>query len=149
MEAKRITTRNSVTKNMPQKVLIVEDEYLIALDMEAALEDAGFISAGIASTRAEVRVKVRQNRPDIALVDLHLADGLTGHLIGEELGKLGARVVFVTANPALVAQGVPHALGVIEKPADEDSLLDVVRWASEASMHTQTSQLPPRFQRFA
>lgn len=133
---------------MAQSVLIVEDEYLIALDMEAALEDAGYVSAGIASTREEVRARIARERPDIALVDLHLADGLTGPSIGEELGRQGVRVVFVTANPALVAEGVPHALGVVEKPADEDVIVDVVRWAGAPAMHAGALAAPPRFQPF-
>lgn len=110
-------------------VLIVEDEFLIALDMEAALQDAGYTVCGIASTRAEALNRARAHRPDIALVDLHLADGVTGPSIGADLVEQGTRVVFVTANPALVAGRLDGALGVVSKPADTGTILDVIGWA--------------------
>lgn len=108
----------------------MEDEFLIALDMEAALQDAGYSVCGIAATRAEALALAQIDRPDIALVDLHLADGVTGLSIGEALVAGGTRVIFVTANPTLAAGRVAGALGVVTKPADTGTLLDVVGWAA-------------------
>lgn len=110
-------------------MLIVEDEFLIALDMEAALEDAGYSVCGIAATQAEALNLARTHRPDVALVDLHLADGVTGPSVGAELVDQGTRVIFVTANPALVAGKVAGALGVVSKPAETGTILDAIGWA--------------------
>lgn len=126
-----------------KSVLIVEDEFLIALDMEAALQDAGFSVCGIAATEAEALALARSDRPDIALVDLHLADGVTGLSVGAALVDRGTRVIFVTANPALVAGRVAGALGVVTKPADTGTLLDVVGWAALGGGQTPPAGLQP------
>lgn len=113
---------------MPAKVLIVEDELLVAMDMAATIEDLGHVSCGIATTADEALGLAQADAPDVALVDVHLADGKTGPQIGQELAKRGVRVVFVTANPRVLGNGVPGALGVLEKPIDERAVAEVISW---------------------
>jgi DNA-binding response OmpR family regulator len=132
-----------VLEGRKKSVLIVEDEFLIALDMEAALQDAGYSVCGIAATRAEALALAQADRPDIALVDLHLADGVTGPSVGAALVDQGTRVIFVTANPALVVGRVAGALGVLTKPADTGTLLDVVGWAALGAGQTPPPGLQP------
>ncbi len=115
-------------KHMAPRILIVEDEMLVALDMECIVEDLGLESVGIAAD-AKTALALAESGPDIALVDLHLRDGLTGPGIGEALAAKGISVVFVTANPRLVAQGVPGAFGVIEKPAGQTALAGTIDYA--------------------
>ena len=66
---------------------------------------------------------------DLALVDLNLRDGLTGPQIGRMLCDKGTKVVFVTANPRLLGDGIAGAVGVITKPTDEDTLRQAVDYA--------------------
>lgn len=113
---------------MTASVMIVEDEMLVAADMEATIEELGHRCVGIATdTMAAVRLAEKQ--PDIALVDLNLSDGQTGAQIGEALAKRGIAVVFVTANPRIIADGVPGALGVLSKPCDESCIESVISYA--------------------
>lgn len=113
---------------MTAKILIVEDEMMVAMDMEAAIEDLGFEPVGIAADSIEA-LALADKKPDLALVDLHLRDGLTGPEVGRELVNRGIQVVFVTANPRIVAGGIPGALGVAEKPCDEGKIASIISFA--------------------
>ena len=67
---------------------------------------------------------------DLALVDLNLRDGLTGPQIGERLAnEYNAAVLFVTANPRLLGDGISGTIGVLTKPTDEDTLLAATHFA--------------------
>lgn len=114
---------------MPTKVLIVEDEILIAMETEAIIEELGHVPVGIAATSQEALALATAEAPDLALVDVNLADGPTGPEVGERLGRLGIAVVFITANPRMLERSIENAIGVLDKPvADRDlaQLLDYV-----------------------
>lgn len=109
-------------------VLIVEDELLVAVDMQATIEDLGFATVGIASdTRAAM--ELARAKPDIALVDVNLRDGATGAQIGASLSRQGIAVIFITANPRMLGEGVPGALGVLSKPFDDGTIGDTLSYA--------------------
>src|SRR5215212_10006381 len=57
-------------------VLVVEDNSIIGLDLQLTLEAFGYRVLGPASSNEEVLVMLAQERPDAAVVDLHLIDGL-------------------------------------------------------------------------
>lgn len=98
------------------KVLIVEDEGIIAWDLESMVLDNGFEVAGFARTEVEAISLAR--RADIALVDVQLADGPTGPQIARTLiDQYGVEVVFMTGNPELVAD-FRGAVNVVTKPHD-------------------------------
>lgn len=114
---------------MSAKVLIVEDEMLVAADLEASLEELGFEPVGVAADR-ESALRLAANRPDVALVDVNLLDGPTGPEIGRMLARdFDVAVVFVTANPGQVFPGPPDTLGVISKPCDPTSVGLLVAYA--------------------
>ncbi|PDT29539.1 response regulator [Rhizobium sp. L9] len=100
---------------MKQRVLIVEDEFLIALDLGATVEGIGMQVAGLANDR-EQALRLAPSS-DIAFVDVNLADGPTGPELGRRLAEEhGITVVFMTGNPETVADGVKGAVGVVQKP---------------------------------
>ncbi len=114
------------------KVLIVEDEMLVALNMAAILEDAGHEAVGIAADSATA-FDLAEHAPDVAFVDVNLRDGPTGPVIGERLARQwGLPVVFVTANPRQLGDGEPGALGVLGKPTDDEELLAALAFAVAA-----------------
>ncbi len=113
-------------------VLIVEDEMLVATDLEASLEELGYRPVGIAADMPKA-MQLAQMRPDVALVDCNLRDGLTGPQIGRMLGcTYGTTVIFLTANPRLLEGGVEGALGVVSKPCGYDSVGQIVDFAVRA-----------------
>ena len=79
--------------------------------LKVALQPEGlFIPAGIASDEQTAL----GSQADVALVDLNLQDGPTGITIGRELSKAhGVTVVFMTANPSQLGDGVAGAVGVL------------------------------------
>jgi DNA-binding response OmpR family regulator len=98
-----------------QRVLIVEDEFLIALDVAATVEAMGLQLVGFASGRSHALALA--HNADIALVDVNLSDGRTGPGIGRELAETyGVTVIFMTANPEDVEHMEEGPLGVLTKP---------------------------------
>jgi DNA-binding response OmpR family regulator len=110
-------------------ILIVEDEILVALEMESILEDNGYQIVGIAAD-LEGALAFADRPIDLALVDLNLRDGLTGPEIGKRLAQEHkATVLFVTANPRLLGDGISGTVGVLTKPTDKASLTGAVAYA--------------------
>ena len=104
-----------------KRILIVEDEVLVAMELEAIIDDLGHACAGIAPD-VETAKEYFGGELDLALVDLNLRDGLTGPQIGAELCQLGVPVLFITANPRQLGDGISGTIGVISKPTDEPTV---------------------------
>lgn len=114
---------------MSKKVLIVEDEIFVALEIEQIVEDSGFDVSAIAADREAALASAQDC--DIALVDLNLRDGPTGPQIGMELAsRHGIRVIYVTANPAQIGEASVAALGVITKPFRAHSIAAALKLAA-------------------
>ncbi|MFS8145841.1 response regulator [Rhizobium sp. R635] len=112
---------------MNQRVLIVEDEFLIALDLGATVESIGMQVAGLAHDR-EQALRLAP-LADIAFVDVNLADGPTGPEIGRQLAEEhGIAVVFMTGNPEMVADGIKGAVGVVQKPVMPSVVEQLVKY---------------------
>ena len=110
---------------MKPRILIVEDEVLIAMEMEYTIDDLVFETVGIASD-AKTAIQLAEAKSDIALVNLNLRDGFTGIEIGAKLSaEYGVTVVFITANPRLLGNGVAGTLGEIEKPFNDSTMSSV------------------------
>jgi CheY-like chemotaxis protein len=132
---------------MEQRVLIVEDELLIALDLEMTIEEMGVHVAGLASDR-EAALRLAP-LADIAFVDVNLSDGPTGPEIGRRLAEdHGISVVFMTANPEAVADGVRGALGVVQKPVMPRVVEQLVKYVA-ARRIGMLAVVPPQMTVFA
>ncbi|PZU93970.1 MAG: response regulator [Chelatococcus sp.] len=126
---------------MPTKVLIVEDEVLIAMETEAIIEDLGHIPVGIAATSRDALALAAAEAPDLALVDVNLADGPTGPEVGETLARLGIAVVFITANPRMLERSIENAIGVFDKPVADRDLAQLLDYVTSREMGIEAS--PP------
>lgn len=104
---------------MAKTILIVEDEFLVALNLSRTLATLGYETIGIAPD-AKTALRLAHEMPDFALVDVNLRDGETGPTIGKMLAQeYGAAVLFLTANPASLGEGIDGTIGCISKPVDE------------------------------
>jgi two-component system, response regulator PdtaR len=113
------------------RVLIVEDEALVALELEELLLDEGFEVVGSAAKAAQAIDLGRRHRPDLALLDLNLADGLTGPGIAKTLvHERLATVVFVTGQANLLPSDLHGAFGAIEKPCVGRPMVEALRFLS-------------------
>ena len=128
---------------MLTKILIVEDEFLIAMEMEEIVRDLGHVCVGVAD-HLEGALAIANNEIDVALVDVNLADGATGPLIGEKFAnEYAIDVVFITANPHQLGDGVKGTLGAVEKPIDLAVLSEVLDYVLTAK-RGEASVAPPR-----
>jgi len=82
---------------MPLKVLIVEDEPIVAHDLKEIAETSGQEVVGLAARVSDAR-SLAPLKPELALVDLNLKDGATGPHILAALSREDVTVVLVTAN---------------------------------------------------
>ena len=90
---------------MSARILIIEDEALVAMELRFVLEDLGHEVVDICATAKAALDKVRETDIDLALVDIHLSDGATGIELGRQLGQeMGVTVLFMTANPGMVRE---------------------------------------------
>jgi len=134
---------------MGHRILIVEDEMIIASELEAILEDLGFEPIGIAADSRSA-LRLAEERPDLALVDVNLRDGATGGEIGRTLStEFNVPVLFVTANPRMLGRGVPGTIGVINKPYDERVIGEAVRYALATRSGVPTAPPPPFLKLFS
>lgn len=111
------------------KVLVVEDEFLVALQLEDILTDGGYTVVGTIPDMDSLNAV--QEAPDIAFVDLNLRDGLTGPEIARTLAeRYSTRVIYATANPAQIGAPAPTTVGVLRKPFCDRTVLDAVAFAA-------------------
>lgn len=112
-------------------IMIVEDDYLIALDIEASLSDAGFVLAGIASTAEEAIIIARSAQPTIALMDIRLLgkrDGIDAAL--ELYRAFGIRCIFATAHAdrdVKLRAEAARPLGWVQKPYSTPMLIEAIQ----------------------
>ncbi|MGE0055917.1 MAG: response regulator [Hyphomicrobium sp.] len=114
------------------KILLVEDEFLIALDLEQILQDAGHTVCGIATNRDEAIMLARSQTPHLVFLDMNLSDGLTGPDIAREfLRSGGPRAVYLSANASRLPQDFDEVIGVIAKPFAPREVLDAAAYLAE------------------
>jgi DNA-binding NarL/FixJ family response regulator len=117
----------------PNRVLIVEDDFLIAGEMEATLVEAGFEVVGVVPTGEEALELARARPPTLAVVDIRLAGNHDGIDTALELFRThGVRSVFASAysDPETRLRADPAApLGWLQKPYPMRSLTAMVRQA--------------------
>lgn len=117
----------------PLRVLIVEDEALLAMDIEAMVQDCGHQVVGEAACLADVEDMQITVAPDLAFIDIQLAHGSSGLDVSELISQRWekAAIVFVTANPKKIPEGIAGAFGVIPKPFTRNGLISALRFIEE------------------
>jgi CheY-like chemotaxis protein len=109
-------------------VLLVEDEVIVAMDVETIAEAAGLTVTAHAVRGSEARALFEAHRPALCLVDINLLDGPVGLDCGRQFADAGAAVVFMTANQRAVPPDFANALGVIAKPYTTAGLLAALEY---------------------
>lgn len=128
------------------RVMIVEDQALLAMELELVVGDSGCDVVGCAMDMASAFAVAERERPDLALIDVNLLDGMTGPQIAQRLvADHGAAVVFLTANPEQIPEGFAGALGAVCKPFDEQTVRAVVSFARQFILHRTLGDPPRRF----
>lgn len=113
---------------MTCKILVVEDEIFVATELEHVIEEMGLEPVGIAHDQRSALALAGE--ADVALVDLNLTDGPTGLSIGRILAQThGVTVLFLTANPSQLGDGIPGTIGVLPKPVSDTDIRAAINYA--------------------
>ena len=120
-----------ISKQIATDVVIIEDEPLIAMDLELLLQDLGHHVLRVARTEREAIAAVTQTRPGLVLADIQLADGSSGvDAVNDILATFSVPVIFVTAYPERLLTGTkPEPTFLIRKPYQRDALKAVISQA--------------------
>jgi len=117
----------------PARILLVEDDFLVALELEHRLLEAGFLVVGTASTAEEALELAASEKPELAIMDIRLAGLRDGIDAAKDLNaKLGVPSIFATAhaNEAIRKRGEDaKPLGWLQKPYSTDALITLVNKA--------------------
>lgn len=100
------------------RVLIIEDEPIIAMDLETIVRDLGHDVTAVAVTKDEAVAEAKAQRPGLVLADIQLADDSSGiDAVKEILGEFNVPVIFITAFPERLLTGErPEPTFLITKP---------------------------------
>jgi DNA-directed RNA polymerase specialized sigma24 family protein/CheY-like chemotaxis protein len=120
-----------ISEQIRSTVLIIEDEPLIALDIQTLVEQLGHDVITIARTHTEAVHAALKRRPGLILADIQLADGSSGlDAVNEILGTREVPVIFITAFPERFLTGqAPEPAFLITKPFSADSVKAVISQA--------------------
>ena len=115
-------------KSVPRcRVLIAEDEAITALALEQTLLSHGFEVCGPAATGAEARALAEAARPAVAVIDLRLKDGVTGHLVAHYIQtRLGVPVLLMSGHADEKSARQLGAAGFLSKPFSDTDLVRAV-----------------------
>lgn len=135
---------------MTARILIIEDEALVAMELRFVLEDLGYVVVGTAPDARTALALASRGGIELALVDIHLSDGATGVGLGQSLGEeFKVTVLYMTANPGMVSHGVPGTMGVLTKPTDESAVREAVEYALHLRRGEPAALVPPGLQMFS
>ena len=114
----------ALQQQLAARVLIIEDEPIIALDLTRVVRELGHTVVGVAATRSEAVTLADQTRPGLVLADVRLADGSSGmDAAADILRSFDLPVIFITAFPEHLLTGDrPEPAFLITKPFREDTV---------------------------
>jgi DNA-binding response OmpR family regulator len=129
--------------DQPLRIVVVEDEVLLQMQLGMYLKEAGHCIVDTAVSQGEVRRKAEGWDAELALVDVHLADGPTGIEVGRLLAERGVAVVFMTGNVHRIPADFSGAIGVIGKPYTQDGVAAALEYLMAGVRHPPPSMPAP------
>ncbi|CTQ48087.1 response regulator [Jannaschia donghaensis] len=135
------TARADMEAGIIGRIMVIEDEPIIAADISAIVEDLGHSVVGVARTRDEAVEMGKAEKPDLILADIQLADNSSGIDAVNDLMKSmpDTPVIFITAFPERLLTGDKHEPAfLISKPYKEDQVISAV---SQAMFFASTETL--------
>jgi DNA-directed RNA polymerase specialized sigma24 family protein len=120
-----------ISKQMATRVLIIEDEPMIALDLEGIVEGLGHDVIAVARTHADAVRAAQRETPGLVLADIQLADGSSGlDAVNQMLQAFSVPVIFITAYPDRLLTGSrPEPAFLITKPYQPETVKAIISQA--------------------
>ncbi|MBW0365687.1 response regulator [Ensifer adhaerens] len=131
-----------ISHQVATDVLIIEDEPLIALDIEDMVTSLGHRVTGIARTHGEALDLYRKTSPKMVLADIQLADGSSGiDAVNEILTQAAVPVIFITAFPERLLTGKrPEPAFLVTKPFNPDMVKALISQALFFDEHARSAR---------
>ncbi|TCT42012.1 response regulator [Martelella mediterranea] len=128
-----------IAKQVATDIMIIEDEPLIAMDIEQMVESLGHRVTGIARTHKEAVDLYNKSRPKMVLADIQLADGSSGiDAVNDILAEDTLPVIFITAFPERLLTGErPEPTFLVTKPFNPDMVKALISQALFFQEHTE------------
>ena len=123
-----VAARSAIEDALCARVLIIEDETIIALHIKQIVEKLGHEAIAIVRTRAEAVAMARDERPELILADISLADGSSGiDAVKDILAEQTVPVIFITAFPERLLTGErPEPTYLITKPFEPATVIATI-----------------------
>jgi len=127
---------------MNTKIVIVEDEFIVAEDLRIIVEKAGNIVPGIAASVEEAKELINLHKPDLVLLDINLESKLTGIDLAHQLREQAIAFIYISAystQSILEAANATQPYGFLVKPFRERDVLvalDIARYRFENSLES-------------
>jgi CheY-like chemotaxis protein/DNA-directed RNA polymerase specialized sigma24 family protein len=120
-----------IAHQVATNVLIIEDELLIAMDLETIVTSLGHSVQDVATTKTEALAAVKRQKPGLILADVKLADGSSGLDAVREIVAGGELpIIFITAYPEKVLTGErPEPTFLISKPFQRETVMAIISQA--------------------
>jgi DNA-directed RNA polymerase specialized sigma24 family protein len=118
IEREIVDAQRAIETELQSKVLIIEDEPIIALDLENLVTELGHDVVGTAATRDQAVKLAHAKKPGLVLADINLGEGGSGiDAVAEILSSFDIPVIFITAYPEKLLTGErPEPTYLIAKP---------------------------------
>jgi len=131
VERSIIEAQGLIERQLATRVLIIEDEPIIALDLETLVSELGHKVVAVAATRDEAVAKALVERPGLVLADINLGEGGSGiDAVSQILDSFDIPIIFVTAYPEKLLTGErPEPTYLVAKPFLPESIQATVAQA--------------------
>ncbi len=119
-----LDAQNLIDRQLASRILIIEDEPIIALDLDNLVTELGHTVVGIATTRDDAVAMALSERPGLVLADINLGESSSGiDAVAEILNSFDIPVIFITAHPEKLLTGErPEPTYLIAKPFLPESI---------------------------
>lgn len=131
---------SEISRQVATRIMIIEDEPLIAMDIEQMVEGLGHSVVGVARTRKEAVDLFEKTSPKMVLADIQLADGSSGiDAVNDILRTSAIPVIFITAFPERLLTGdKPEPAFLVTKPFNPDMVKALI---SQALFFNESSRI--------
>jgi len=132
----------------PKILLIVEDQILLAMGLKEDLEDGGYRVLELAVRHQEALGFAREIKPDLALVNIDLANGDDGVALARDLIAIGVPVLFISGQPERARVEKAVAIASLAKPYSGADMLEAVDYLLRRQPEDRPHPRPPRLEVF-
>ena len=140
---------NAPVESNPAKILlIVEDQVLLAMGLRDELEEGGYRVLELTIRHQEALSVAREVKPDLALVNINLADGDDGVALAKDLKALGVPVLFISGQPDRARLARAVAIASLPKPYSPADMVAAVGYLFRHERGDESRPAPPRLEMF-